>query len=84
MVWISSIFIKICWHSVWKDRLFGPYFFDDNVTSEMDDLACLDSILSAQPQTLIFQQDNVPRHFATTGHGFFDMTFTVHWTAEFH
>jgi hypothetical protein len=40
------------------------------VTREIDDLACLDNILSAQLQTLIFQQDNIPPHFATAGHGF--------------
>jgi hypothetical protein len=37
---------------------------------EMDDLACLDNILSAQMQTMIFQQDKFSPHFANTGHGF--------------
>jgi hypothetical protein len=40
------------------------------VTHEIDNLACLDNILPAQLQTLIFQQDNISPQFAATGHGF--------------
>jgi hypothetical protein len=28
--------------------------------------------------------DNISPHSAATGHGFLDVTFTVHWTAKFH
>jgi hypothetical protein len=56
----------------------GLCFFGENVTSAMDDLACLDNILTAQMQTLIFQVDNISPHSAATGHGFLDVTFTVH------
>lgn len=74
------------WAGIWEDKLFGPYFFDGNVTGEsylhmlstflMD---CLRDVPLATRRSLLFQQDGAPPHFALIVRDWLNAHFPNKW-----
>ena len=70
------------WCGLWKDRLFGPYFFYGNVTSDMylsvlKELMAHLNIFGSRPAW--FMQDGAPPHYSLEMRRCLNQTFPGHW-----
>lgn len=71
------------WCGLWKDKIFGPYFFDGNVTSEIYLTMLRDSLIpdldqfGSRPQW--FMQDGAPPHYGLQVRRWLDEIFPQHW-----
>ena len=74
------------WAAIWRNRLIGPFFFDENVTKDSY-LSMLKNFLEPflnelplhERQQLWFQQDGAPPHFGLNVRNFLDTTFPRQW-----
>ncbi len=68
------------WGGIWSNGVVGPYFFDNNVTSQSY-LSMLKDVIVPQLQenrayrTMIWQQDGAPPHYGKVVRDFLDDTF---------
>ncbi|CAF1264566.1 unnamed protein product [Rotaria sordida] len=82
----------IVWGGIWSNGVVGPFFFEDNVTSQTYLQMLKNHIipqLEEQPtfQTMIWQQDGAPPHYGQAVRDYLDDTFlewigrrgTVEW-----
>ena len=73
------------WCALSKNRLIGPFFFDDDTVNGESYLAMLKSFFIPEVRKLkkvraiIFQQDGAPPHFATDVRQFLDQQFPNRW-----
>lgn len=71
------------WCALRKGQLFGPYFFDGNVTSEkyqhMLESFFLPQLSQHQKDTMFFQQDGAPPHWGLRVRGFLNAKFPDRW-----
>ncbi|CAF0981669.1 unnamed protein product [Rotaria sp. Silwood1] len=70
----------IVWGGIWSNGVVGPFFFEDNVTSETYLHMLKDNIipqLEDHPnfQTMIWQQDGAPPHYGQVVRNYLDDTF---------
>ena len=71
------------WIGISYSKVYGPYFFDDNITSVvyLDMLKkCFVPALSRNTKrNCIFQQDGAPAHYGTIVRNYLDATFPNRW-----
>ncbi|CAF4230737.1 unnamed protein product, partial [Rotaria sordida] len=71
----------IVWGGIWSNGVVGPFFFEDNVTSQTYLQMLKNHIipqLEEQPtfQTMIWQQDGAPPHYGQAVRDYLDDTFS--------
>ncbi|PSN44487.1 hypothetical protein C0J52_09059 [Blattella germanica] len=59
------------WLGLTKSKVYGPFFFGDRTVTELQE----DGIL----ETVVFQQDGAPPHFALIVREYLDATFPRQW-----
>jgi hypothetical protein len=89
--WIEATHVQedprvMVWAGIWEDQIIGPYFFSSNVTGEtylsmlrsyLGDF--LDTIPLSRRNSMFFQQNGAPPHYASIVRTYLNEQFPNRW-----